>query len=91
MIIVRSERFKKQFRKLIKKDKRLIRKIEKTLHYLAQYPPPAPALRMKAVKGTRGIYECSVDMDIRITFEFTEKNTLFLRNIDYHDESLDKP
>jgi len=91
MLIIRSEWFKKQFRKLIKKDKRLILKIEKTLHYLAQYPPPAPALRMKAVKGTRGIYECSVNMDIRITFEFTEQNTLFLRNMDYHDEVLDKP
>ncbi len=91
MILERSERFKQQFRKLVKKDKRLIRKIDKTLHYLAKYPPPVPSLRMKAVKGTGGIYECSVRMDIRITFEFIERNTIFLRNIDYHDEALERP
>ncbi len=91
MIIARSARFKKQFRKLVKKDKRLIRKIEKTLRYLVNYPLPVPSLRMKALKGTNGIYECSVNMDIRITFEFMKQNTLFLRNIDYHDEALHKP
>ncbi len=91
MILARSQRFKKQFRKLTQKDKRLIHIIEKTMRYLVTYPPPAPSLRMKAVKGTNGIYECSVNMDIRITFEFVAQNIILLRNIDYHDAALDRP
>ncbi|MCF8011946.1 MAG: hypothetical protein K9L17_11820 [Clostridiales bacterium] len=91
MMLERSDRFKKQFKKLVKKDKNLIPQVEKTLHHLGNYPPPALSLRMKFVKGTRGIYECSVNMDIRITFEFIEKNVILLRNIDIHDEALKKP
>lgn len=91
MILERSERFKKQFRRLVKKDKKLAGQIEKTLRYLAEYPPPAPSLRLKVIRGTNGIYECSVNMDIRITLQFLGDDVIFLRNIDFHDEALGKP
>ena len=43
---------------------------------------------MKRIQGTRGIYECSVNMDIRVTFEFLDPETILLRNMDHHDRAL---
>ena len=91
MILERSNRFKKQFRKLAKKDQNLIAQVRKILRHLENYPPLTPSLRMKLIKGTRGIYECTVNLSVRITFEFQEKDVIFLRNIDNHDEALQKP
>ncbi len=51
MIIVRSGRFKKQFRKLVKKDKRLIRKIEKTLHSKIPSVPLTAFMRKEGAGG----------------------------------------
>jgi mRNA-degrading endonuclease YafQ of YafQ-DinJ toxin-antitoxin module len=84
----RSTRFTKQFRRLCKDDPRLVRQVEKTVQYLLRFPPAHPALRMKRIQGTPGIYECSVNMDIRVTFEFLDSETIVLRNIDRHDRAL---
>ena len=43
-----------------------------------------PSLRTKK-KGTKSIYESSVNMDIRITWQY-EEDGILLRNIGSHDE-----
>ena len=71
MKLERSGRFAKQFQRLSKDDPRLIKQLEKTIQYLLRFPPAHPALRMKRIQGTRGIYECSVNIghpgDLRIS------------------------
>lgn len=83
-----SNRFSKRLRTLSKDNKNVIPQVEKTLLQLQQSPPAHPALRMKRIQGADGVFECSVNMEIRITFQFTDSNTIFLRNIDHHDRSL---
>lgn len=90
MKLQRSARFTKQFQRLSKDDPRLLRQVEKTIQYLLRFPPAHPALRMKRIQGTPGIYECSVNMDIRVTFEFLDPETILLRNIDHHDRALQR-
>ena len=88
MKLQRSARFTKQFQRLSKDDPRLIRQVEKAIQYLLRFPPAHPSLRMKRIQGTPGIYECSVNLNIRVTFEFLDPETILLRNIDHHDRAL---
>jgi len=46
-----------------------------------------PSLRTKKIKGTKNIYESSVNMDTRITWQYVE-NGILLRNIGHHDRTL---
>jgi mRNA interferase RelE/StbE len=46
-----------------------------------------PSLRVKGVQGKKGIFEMTVTMNIRATFEYIEDGVLF-RNIGNHDERL---
>ncbi|OFW75580.1 MAG: hypothetical protein A2201_11805 [Alicyclobacillus sp. RIFOXYA1_FULL_53_8] len=86
-----TSRFEKQYTGLVKDDHRLRTSVQKTLTYLLNFPPTHPSLRIKRIQGTDGIYECSVNMDLRITLEFTAGETIFLRNIDHHDKALKRP
>jgi mRNA interferase RelE/StbE len=52
--------------------------------------PKHPSLRTKKIKGTEDIFESSINMDIRITWEFYE-NGILLRNIGRHDKTLNNP
>ena len=88
MNLQRSARFTKQVQRLCQVNPHLMNPVEKTMHYLWRFPPAHPALRMKRIQGTTGIYECSVNMDIRVTFEFVDPETILLRNIDHHDRAL---
>jgi len=47
-----------------------------------------PSLRIKKMHGHGGIFEGSVTMKYRFTFEYIEDGIL-LRNIGNHDETLD--
>ena len=49
-----------------------------------------PSLRIKKMKGSKGIYEGSITMKYRFTFEFVEDG-IILRNIGKHDAALDNP
>lgn len=46
-----------------------------------------PSLRVKGVQGKKGIYEMTVTMDVRATFEYIEDGVLF-RNIGSNDETI---
>lgn len=66
---------------------RLPRQIRETTYEkleLFQENPGHPSLRVKKVKGTQTIWEMSITMNYRLTFEvFPEE--IFLRRIGTHD------
>ena len=63
--------------------------LKKKLDLLADNPKH-PSLRTKKIKGSEGIFEASINMDVRMTWEFYEDGIL-LRNIGKHDKTLDNP
>jgi mRNA-degrading endonuclease YafQ of YafQ-DinJ toxin-antitoxin module len=60
--------------------------LKKKLDILADNPKH-PSMRTKKIKGGKDIFEASVNMDIRITWEFFE-DVILLRNIGRHDKTL---
>jgi mRNA interferase RelE/StbE len=56
--------------RLVQADHQLRLAVHKTLTLLSLFPPAHPSLWMKKVRGTDKVCECSVNMDVRITFEF---------------------
>jgi mRNA interferase RelE/StbE len=63
--------------------------LKKKLDLLADNPKH-PSLRTKKIKGSEGIFEASINMDIRMTWEFYEDGIL-LHNIGKHDKTLGNP
>ena len=49
-----------------------------------------PGLRVKRIRGTKGIWEARASRALRITFE-TAGDSLILRNVGRHDEALRNP
>ncbi|NLT21418.1 MAG: hypothetical protein GXX82_00060 [Syntrophorhabdus sp.] len=52
--------------------------------------PSHPSLRTKKIKGRNEIFESSVTMSVRMTWEYY-KDGVLLRNIGEHDKTLKKP
>ena len=52
--------------------------------------PRHPSLRTKKIQGQEGIFEASVTMGIRMTWQYTDDGIL-LRNIGEHDTTLKNP
>lgn len=65
-------------------------KIRKQITLLSE-DPRHPSLQTKPVQGAVGIYEARVDIDYRMTYERDEEDTLVLRVVGRHDETLKKP
>ncbi len=86
MIIARSSRFDKSYRKL-SPDVREQFKIKIQLLVSSNFRHPS--LRIKKIKGTGNIWEGSIDMNHRFTFEKTADG-IFLRVIGPH-KAVDKP
>jgi len=69
------------------------RRADKTIRHLAAKEggkPFHPSLRAKRVQGTLDIWEASVTMKYRLTFQIHE-DTLYLRVIGDHDATLKRP
>jgi mRNA-degrading endonuclease YafQ of YafQ-DinJ toxin-antitoxin module len=81
-----SARFKKSYKQLEETDQKAIKK---KLDLLSRNPHH-PSLRTKKVQGTDGIFECSISMSIRLTWEY-EGESILLRVVGDHDEVLKKP
>lgn len=87
MKVVYSESFKKNVEKLPIDIKR---QLKKKLEIMLENPRH-PSLRIKKLKGRKdGIFEASINMDIRMTWEYIDDGIL-LRNIGEHDETLKNP
>jgi mRNA interferase RelE/StbE len=84
--IARTARFKKACKQLNEEERALARKAIKNLAMNVRYP----ALRTKKVKGTEYIWEARASRSLRMTFQI-EGDTILLRNIGRHDETLERP
>lgn len=80
MNIIRTDPFKKDFKRLPKEIKR---KTERSLRFLIENIQH-PSLRVKKMEGVRDIWEASVTIQYRFTFEIRE-NDIILRRIGTHD------
>ncbi len=82
-----SSLFKKKVKLLDQKTKKTLKaKLELMLEN-----PKHPSLRTKKIQGTEGIFEASINMSVRMTFEYDAEGNLILRNIGEHDKTLSNP
>jgi len=84
--IARTARFKRAWKQLNGEDKELAQKALRNLATDMQYP----ALRVKKMKGVEHIWEARVSSSLRMTFQI-QGDTVILRNIGRHDETLEQP
>lgn len=73
--------FLKHFKKLTAQEKKQL-KIK--LELLAENPLH-PSLRTKRIQGTEELFECSVNIDIRIIRYFEEGQMFILLDVCHHD------
>jgi mRNA interferase RelE/StbE len=86
MEFIFSDRFKKDYKKLSPEEKAIL---QSKLRLMAENPSH-PSLRTKKIRGKEEIFECSINMGIRMTWEYRE-NKIFLRAIGEHDFTLKNP
>ncbi|MEZ0537995.1 hypothetical protein ACAG39_12265 [Caldicellulosiruptoraceae bacterium PP1] len=67
-----------------------IKKILKQKLSLMVENPKHPSLRSKKIKGSDNIFEASITMEIRMTWQYY-KDGILLRNIGEHDKTLKNP
>jgi mRNA interferase RelE/StbE len=82
-----TKRFLKSFARL---PAPVREKIKKQIELLAENPRH-PSLQTKPMQGAEGIYEARVDIDYRMTHQRDAEDTLVLRMVGKHDETLKKP
>ncbi len=82
-----SDRFFKNFEKIDREAQIVIREAVNML----VTDPRHPSLRTKRVQGTRGVFEASANLDLRITWQYEGDGVLHLRNCGHHDRTLKNP
>jgi mRNA interferase YafQ len=91
MILTTDERFKRSFKRIVKKNPQLQNKILAVLQLLAN-DPFTPSLKSHKLTGQlQGLWSCTVAYDCRIIFAFkkdsvTEEDLIVLVDIGSHDE-----
>lgn len=78
--IIPTTRFKKHYKSLNQMEKKLV---QNKLKLLTQ-DPLYPSLRTKRIQGTDDLYECSVNMDIRIIWYYENDFLIILLDIGHH-------
>ena len=86
MRIARTARFEKAWEQLNEEERVLARKAIRNLAADIRHP----ALRAKKIKGAGDIWEARASRSLRVTFQI-EGDTILLRNIGHHDETLERP
>ena len=86
MDFIFTERFKKAYKKLSDKERKALRKQLD----LMSTNPNHPSLRTKKVQGTDNIFECSINMAIRMTWQY-DGESILLRVVGDHDAVLKNP
>lgn len=79
--IVYTERFQKHFKDLTDTEKKQLRN---KLTLLSENPLH-PSLRTKRIQGTDDLFECSVNMDIRVVWYYENDTLIILVDIGHHD------
>ena len=79
--ITYSNKFQKHYKKLSTDEKKLVkRKVERLSEN-----PMHPSLRSKRIRGTSDLFECSVNMDIRIIWYYEGDRMILLLDVGHHD------
>ncbi len=76
-----TKRFEKHFKDLTAQEKTQLRN---KLRLLAENPMH-PSLRTKHIQGTKDLFECSVNMDIRIIWYYEGDKLIILVDVGHHD------
>jgi mRNA interferase RelE/StbE len=63
--------------------------VDKALRLLAA-DPRYPSLRVKKMEGRKGVWEARASESLRLTFEM-RGDSILLRNVGLHDETLGNP
>ena len=79
--ITYTHRFLKRFEDLTEQEKRQIRN---KLNILAENPSH-PSLRTKRIQGSKGLFECNVNMDIRIIWYYEGDKLIIIVDVGHHD------
>lgn len=76
-----TRRFQKHFKTLtVQEKKQLMNKLK-----LLAENPLHPSLRTKRIQGAEDLYECSVNMDIRIIWYYEDGTMIILVDVGHHD------
>ena len=76
-----SDRFAKHYKTLSQTEKK---QLQKKLLLLSDNPLH-PSLRTKRIQGTKDLFECSVNMDIRIIWFWEGETMIVLLDVGHHD------
>lgn len=79
--ITYSDRFKKSYKKLTVREQKLVQ--DKIM--ILSENPLHPSLRVKRIKGTADLFECSVNMDIRVIWYYEGEEIILLLDVGHHD------
>ena len=79
--ITYSKRFHKHYQKLQTEEKKRVKHKIKLLFE----NPLHPSLRSKRIKGTVDLFECSVNMDLRIIWYYEGRDIVMLLDVGHHD------
>lgn len=86
MKFIVTRHFKRCYRKL---PRDIQKQADTKVQLLIELPKQHPSLRVKRIQGTTDIWEASITMNYRLTFQIS-KETIILRKIGKHDEILGK-
>jgi mRNA-degrading endonuclease YafQ of YafQ-DinJ toxin-antitoxin module len=76
-----TARFQKHFKNLTDQEKK---QLKSKLTFLSTNPSH-PSLRTKRIQGTSNLFECSVNMDIRIIWYYEGETMIILLDVGHHD------
>lgn len=76
-----TSRFQKHYQTLTAREKK---QLMKKLELLAENPMH-PSLRTKRIQGIPDLFECSVNMDIRIIWFYEGDKMIILVDVGHHD------
>ena len=80
-LITYTKRFQKHYKKMAATEKKQIKSKVETL----SKNPLHPSLRTKRIQGTDDLFECSINMDIRIIWYYEDDQLILLLDVGHHD------
>ncbi len=87
MKFIYSDSFKKNVSNLSFEEKRILKKKLTLLFQNTKHP----SLRTKKIQGHQSIFESTMNMGIRITWQYVKEDVILLRKVGPHDNTLKKP
>ena len=76
-----TPRFQKHFKRLTTKEKQ---QLKNKLQQMAE-DPFHPSLRTKRIQGTSDLFECSINMSIRLIWYYENGDIIVLLDVGHHD------